>query len=303
MRHFTNLFLSGAVSVIGLSAFSGTAAGAVLFHQDFSSSSDVADYMSATPDSSQFHSIAVQNGAGVAINGGLQFTFTQANPVETGGFFRGSLGSGGVMHFSGAFTPEPVSAGKFGPTGHLTFGDFADTSDNTTYNHLNSLFAEVNFRNSGNNLKVEAGGGSLDLPFGGNYVLNVYMNDSGVAQSYIGPDGNTYELTVASAVDVKDVTYTQGSFAVWVTDLSGDGPTHASIVTNAPANTYTHNANGHNDSRVLDSILFDYAGRNDFDSGFTWSEITVHDAIVPEPSAVMLLGLAVPMVMRRRRGR
>src|SRR5690554_5681343 len=111
MRHFTNLFVSGAVAVIGWSALGGPAAGAVLFHQDFSSSSDVADYVSATPDSSQFHSIAVQNGAEVAINGGLQFTFTQANPVETGGFFRGSLGSGGVMHFSGAFTPEPVSVG------------------------------------------------------------------------------------------------------------------------------------------------------------------------------------------------
>lgn len=303
MRQFVTIF-AGATLAFGLNLFSGPAMGAVLFHQDFTSSSTIADYVSATPTSGQFHSVAVQNGGEMAIvSDSLHYTFTSADPVAAGGFFRGSLGMGGVMHFYGTFTPVPPSNGIFGPTGHLTFGDFPDSSTNTTFSHANSTFAGINFRHTGNNLRLEAGGSSLDIPYGASYALNVYMNDSDIAQSYVGPDGNTYALTVAPAVDVKDNSYVQGSFAVWLTIFDDEnGPIHNAIVTNAPANSYTHNINGHESTRVLDSILFNYAGHKEFDSGFVWSEITVNDTLVPEPSGLMLLGLALPMVMRRRRG-
>lgn len=275
----------------------------VVFQQDFSLSTVLGDYLLEPVGTANFHDIgATAVDGAVATNHSmlLRMPMNSVTP-NTAGFFRGSMGNGstGLMTFQVDFTPwRSYTVNKWNPWGGMTFGDYADTSSYTTYQHLNGTFSGVEFREGGSKVIIR-GAGSADtlVDYHKTYRLTVFMNDSGVAQQYLGPDGQVYDLSVTEATAViastgLTGTYIRGSIAIWVSDYSNpSAPVHIAVADNRAANTYLHSGT-HYDTKVLDTVLASWSGRKDTgDIGIEFDNFVVSDSLPPLPPKGTLISV------------
>jgi len=173
--------------LLAAGACSGRAA--LLFSQDFSSSSDVSSYVSATdPNGGQWNDIAT-SGSGVSVgivNGTLQYNRTGNN---TGSFTRStdfSPAPTALIYSFDLMVNNVTAAGSSVGTWYVGSGFSSGASVPSTYN---SRFA-VNFNSDGTfSLHVVSGSTSSEFASGTTISLTWVINDTGSILSYLGPDG------------------------------------------------------------------------------------------------------------------
>jgi hypothetical protein len=221
------------------------------------------------------------------------------NATRTGTYDAGcgvtgqSIASGDIMKFEVDLTFDiTTGSGEFGPMGAITFGDYNGSYN--TYPHDSSKFTAIGLRRSGSNMRFEPVNGSdFEVTYGDTNTLTLFMNDTGVAQSYVGPDGGTYNLSVSNQVDVNTDPYVQGSYAIWIgNSIMGD---------DLVAPTFTHATNGHTASAILDTVMM-YAN-SDGDVGIESTFDNFAISSIPEPStiAMVMISLAAAAIGLRRR--
>ena len=258
-----------------------------VFWQDFTFSSETNIYVSATPDNSQFHNLGTNAGGRASIeDGGLLFSYEATG--GSAGFLRAELTAApGLMRFQAQITIDRTNAASgdtFTDISSFYFGDRPKTDVYDVYPHLNALFEGVRFKGQGaygGGYSVE-GTAAYDYQFGQSYTLTVLLNDSGVGQSYTGPDEiSGYGLSSLSTNDADGDPYAQGTYAVWMdTDL---------VVSNAAANTFVHNGNWN--SRDLDTVWLKWDGNNASLFSVWFDEIKIWDTLDIPPS--LPVGMAV----------
>lgn len=172
----------------------GVCKGALIFSQDFSSSSTVSDYVSATPNSGQWNAISTSGGGTtVSISGGaLQYSRT----ANAGAFSRTT-----------DFTPTPIaliyrfdlaiSGNTVAQTTAATWqvGTGFGTANSAEANaDTHSRFA-VNLASTSGTFSLRDIGASTDSSsFSGTQSIMWIINNSGATLSYVGPDSSTYTV-------------------------------------------------------------------------------------------------------------
>ena len=187
--------LKTTVSILGASLILSCASvgrASVIFSQDFSGSSTVSDYVSATPNSGQWNDIAT-TGSGVSlgiINGALQYGRTGNN---TGSFTRSTDFSPAptALIYSFDLTVSSVTAAASSVATWYAGSGFSSGASAPTSSSYNSRFA-INFNSDGTfSLHVISGSTSSAFSSGNAVSLTWVVNDTGSSLSYLGPDGQT----------------------------------------------------------------------------------------------------------------
>lgn len=176
--------------------FTGSAEGAIIFAQDFSSnpSGPVSSYVNSTsPDSGQWNAIQVANNGTTTVainNGALAYTRTSATLV------------GGSFTRSSDFSPVPqaliykfdliVSGNSAGQTKAATWqvGDGFTTGGNAAESSYHSRFG-INFTTTPGTFQFRDIGGSANSGnFSGSQSVMWVINNSGATLSYLAPNGS-----------------------------------------------------------------------------------------------------------------
>lgn len=261
---------------------------AVVFEQDFNSSTTVGDYVSATPNNGQFNDISADgtNNTVAVTSGALVFDMNDNGSADTSGFLRSTdLASPAptVLAIELLFTYTKNGSNTSGPGPVLQVGNYPSTATGyTSGGSANDRFDDLTWRRTGSDYQLElndtdpvAGGvqGAIpDLVFGQQYSVLWLLNNSGASQSYTGPDGESRTINNNSSTLFLD--------GVLATDnrLADD---------NGGANI------------DLSSIRFRAL---DVDNSFSFDLIRINDSLpIPEPASVALLGLGGLLIAARRR--
>lgn len=270
-RRRSLFWLAAAAGVTLFVTSASPAKATTIFSQNFDSSSTVSDYVSTTPNNSQFNAIGT-SGAGttVAINSGA-LVYTRSN-ANAGNFSRTTDFSPVPTLMSIQFDLNVNSTGAAATSaaifqvGNLTTNNSADSNANT---HSRIAF---NILNSANGFVVRDinGGTNSASTYTGTQTVLWLINDSGSTQSYTAPDGSTDSLA-------------NDTFDVWV------GTNRA--FNDAAATTGT--------VPLTDFKWVITAGAA---TTFTFDNISVSDTLVPEPASLATLGLGTfGLLLRRRR--
>ncbi len=274
-----------------------TAQGAVIFAQDFSDGGVPADYETGGSASGSLFTDIGHNADGTTAITANQLVIGTPQQASTANYDAGwgvtglTLNSGDIMRFDVDIRFDiTTGTGNYGPFGAITFGDYNGTY--SEYPHDGSKFTAIGLRRSGGTqMQVEpVNGTSFKVTYGDTNTLTVFMNSTGVAQTYVGPDSLTYNLSVSNQVDVNTNPYVQGSYAVWIGNtIMGD---------DLAAPTFTHSTNGHNTSAVLDTVMM--YGNGDSGVGIESGFDNFSVESIPEPASLGLLLGAFGLVAWRR---
>ena len=162
----------------------------LVFSQDFSISTTMSDYYSATPNSGQWNDIATA-GSGVSVgivNGALQYARTGNN---TGSFTRSTDFSPAptALIYSFDLTVSSVTAAASSVATWYVGSGFSNSASSPAAADYNSRFA-INFNSDGTfSLHVINGPTSSAFSSGSTIGLTWVVNDTGSSLSYLGPDG------------------------------------------------------------------------------------------------------------------
>lgn len=182
--------------VIGLVAFSlflqTGSVSAQLFRQDFSSSSTVTDYVSSSPGSGEFNAIG-SSGSGTTVsisNGKLQFARSAAN---VGSFSRNT-----------SFSPVPstllykfdisVSGNTSAQTSAAVFQLGSGFGTGNSAEAIANTYARIaiNFTATGGQFQLrDITNSTNSASLSGTQTITWALNNSGVSQTYLAPDGST----------------------------------------------------------------------------------------------------------------
>jgi hypothetical protein len=172
----------------------GELSAGVIFEQDFSSSTNVADYVSSPADANEFDHIGpgdVTSSATVSItDGALQFS----KPIDgTGraGFLRATDFAGPPTLLSISFDVSGNNVkGNFAPGATLQIGDYNVNQNDYSGGSTAQRFAGILLRTRGSNaFWVEAGGNnSNSIANNTTATIEIFLNNSGSSASYTAPD-------------------------------------------------------------------------------------------------------------------
>lgn len=173
-----------------------------LFIQDFSSSSNLTDYVGAPPNNMQFDVLGASGGGVTAsiTSAKLQFVRTTAN---AGGAIRNTDFSATPTLFKVEFDLEvPIAATSTTTAAQIYFGD--GFSSNINAGDAGATFHTKIGINlvSGGGFQLRNIGGAVNSPtFSGENAVTIVSNNSGSVKNYTGPDG----LTNSVADDKIDI--------------------------------------------------------------------------------------------------
>jgi hypothetical protein len=287
----TTRFLNRVVAAATIGV-AGVGHAGVIFDQTFTSSDSTfgtsvdSSYTSTTPNSSQFNDISANDTFNsVAIQGGQLVFDLEVDP-------NGSTAPNpdtGLLRATDLKTPVPtlmtmivtmtysrdVAAGNFGPGPVFQIGDFPTTATNYGGTVAADRFDDFGFRRNGSTAYyIELSTTErVQVNFGTEQTLTFFLNDSGAAANYVGPDNVSRSLT-------------DNSVALFVgTTLVGNS--HAA-------------ANGSSS----DLSSFRIIAHDGADTRLSINRITVRDdlsAAVPEPSSLLAGSVLGAIALRRRR--
>jgi len=288
-----------------LTAMAVMAAGATaaeVFNQDFSDGGVVADYVTGGGASgSLFDNIAADAGASATIDANSVLLWQDgAVSNSDAGLAKAALTSSpGLMTFQADVTIDrTTTSSTYTNAAGLSFGNRTTSQRYDVYMHGSTIFQNVYFKSQGSNAAGYniMGTGVYDFAYGTAYAMRIFLNDSDVAQTYLGPDGGTYNL---SATPGTGGTY--GSYAVWMDDML--------VIDDAQARTYVHSGNFNN--KDLDSFLVNWTGSQVVSDSIRLDNVVVLDHLpqpeqtadaIPEPATMGLLAIGgIAVLLRRRR--
>lgn len=287
------------ISTIAFLAVGAAQAGNI-FQQDFAYGGGTTDYETGGPASGSLFTDIGNNADGTIAITSNQLVIGTPQVTSTANYDAGwgvtglTIASGDIMRFEVEVGFDiTTGTGDFGPMGAITFGDYNGTY--STYPHDSNKFTTIGLRRAGGTqMRFEpVNGTNFDVTYGDTNTLTIFMNDTGVAKTYVGPDSLTYNLSVSNLVDVNTDAYVQGSYAIWIGNtIMGD---------DLAAPTYVH-AGAHNTSSVLDTVMLYANGDPDVGIETTFDNFSI--ASIPEPStlALALIALGGLTFFRRRRG-
>ena len=206
---------------------------AQLFSQDFSSSTVVADYVSASPSTGQFNAINASSGSSVAISGGtLQFD------RATGGSWSAArstdIGTPNVIFFQVDVNVTSITTTANGAV-TFYFGSGMDNANTAPGNSLvHSRFA-LSYLSGGNWTVREVGGSNSANSYSGNETVTFIINNGTTDGFYTGPDGSSqsvaidkWDLWVGNVLEFNDRNATTASQSL--TDFKVHSSTGTGII-------------------------------------------------------------------------
>jgi hypothetical protein len=173
--------------------FLTTEAKAQLFSQDFSSSTVVADYVSASPSTGQFNAINTSSGSTASIVGGtLEFS-------RTGGSWSAArttdIGTPDVVFFQIDVNVTAVSAAANGAV-TFYFGSGLDNANTAPTNaQTHSRFA-LSYLSGGNWTVREVGGSNSANTYTGSQTVTFVINNGATDGFYTGPNGTSQSVAI-----------------------------------------------------------------------------------------------------------
>ena len=185
-------FLSGVLGIC-LALAAGNSWGAIVFTQDFSSSSVIANYVSATPNAGQLNAIG-SSGTGVVpsiVNDDLRFERAGAN---VGGFTRLSLGVSPLTAALISMRLSVITATAQTTAAQFQLGDNFTTSNSVASNaDVHSRFG-LNFNANGSYSFRDIGTGTNSMNFTGENLVSWAVNNSGNDIMFLAPDSAVTNL-------------------------------------------------------------------------------------------------------------
>jgi hypothetical protein len=190
---------------IGADEYKGPTGCPVIFSQDFSSSTVVSNYVGSDPG--DFDDISAEVDGGTwSISGGrlvLNRTGASSTDNDAGLTLLDFPCSPTVLHVSFSLAVSGWSASQY-QTGAVCFdiGSFTGVFDYTSGGALGNVFNGVCVKGQGPNsftLSTEGVLASTNYPANGTAIaVSYFLNKSGAAKSYKGPDGVTRSLAANS---------------------------------------------------------------------------------------------------------
>lgn len=184
---------------------------AQLFTQNFSSSTTVTDYVSATPNTGQFTSISSGTNNPSSITGGaLRFTKSGGSS----GYFARSTNFSATPTLVQIKFDFQISSQASGADNQATFYVGDALSDNTTVTSAN-FHSRISFNFSATagsfGLRDVGAGTNGANTYAGKQTITFVVNNSGITQSYTPPGGgsesianDTYDIWVGSTKEIND---------------------------------------------------------------------------------------------------
>jgi hypothetical protein len=201
------------ISLIILSIFFSNYLSAQLFTQDFSSSTDLNTYFSATPSANQFNYIAAASSAGQTTIGisGNKLLFTRTSSVAATNNYAAAVRSSrynpapnfAKISFELSLLSFTTQASSDGVRLYLGGCQLADNSVPATTN-LPYAWLRIQPVTGGTQIKILDGAATFaSTTFTGTQTITWILNNTGATESYTGPDGANYLL----ANDQYDLWY------------------------------------------------------------------------------------------------
>ncbi|HEX7367611.1 MAG TPA: hypothetical protein VF273_10970, partial [Pelobium sp.] len=184
---------------------------AQLFTQSFNSSTTVADYVSATPNTGQFTSISNGSNNASSITGGaLRFTKTGGSS----GYFARTAGFAATPTLVQIKFDFQISSQASGADYQASFyvGDALTDNVNITNANFHSRIS-FNFSATAGSFGLRDVGASTNgaNTYSGKQTITFVVNNSGITQSYTSPSGgsesianDTYDIWVGSTKEIND---------------------------------------------------------------------------------------------------
>jgi len=266
----------GLLVVLGLIA--APASAGVIFEQDFSSSTNVGDYVNATAttaNTTQFGLLDTADSAGVfdITSGALTLDRTPVG-YAANKMARGALDGGSLLSMK--FDLKVTSANYAQNGTGFYLGAASDASVNVL-GPYNNRFIFLTFTGvDGDGFTMAAGGGSTSakVTIGDTDQWAIFCNNTASAQSYAAPDGSTSSVAARS-------------FDLWIdnTVMFDDEARYASF----------------SDTKILSGFMMAWSKNDDGLWAFDNMVIRNDLDVVPEPGTLVLLGLGGLAALRRRK--
>ncbi len=176
--------------------FASTSSAQTLFSQDFSSSSTLSNYISATPSTGQFDAITATSPSTATItSNALRFVRSTGTTSFTRSTNFSSIPTALIYKFDLTVAPPP--GGNVGSVATWQVGSGYSTATNGVETDANTYaqFA-LDYRNSNIRFNDTNGSNSSNVTPGSAITMTWVMNNSGAIISYISPSGTT--VTVAN---------------------------------------------------------------------------------------------------------
>jgi Secretion system C-terminal sorting domain len=186
------LFLSMAL------CFTYNSVKAQLFTQDFSSSTTVADYVSATPNSGQFNAISPTAGnlTTTITDGALRFNRTASAGIYAFRNYTFSV-KPTFVQFKMDFDASTATVSNQNPA-NPAFTVFIGPSFSTALTGLTVPFVSrcgIYIQNAAGDFKIgSVDGGTFIDTFSGKQTITIVVNSSGADQTYTAPDASTESI-------------------------------------------------------------------------------------------------------------
>ena len=236
-----------------------------LFAQDFSSSTNVSSYISASGSANTFGDLSAEIPDGgswvIDSNGALRLTTTMVTSGSNdAGFTRmvALSATGSVLKFSTLV--GIINTDVTNPSSDMAPIDFGTMTTKTDYGSPtsnSSIFAQVMFRGSAANayrFKLDTSGtyyynpvdGSAFIGDGRMYQMTVYLSQSGTDQGYYGPDGMNHTLLAGKA-------------SLWMNEMAvKENWTRSSSFTAAAPTNFRFSQNGsYGRSYIFDNMMIE----------------------------------------------
>jgi hypothetical protein len=177
---------------------------AQLFNQNFNSSSVLSDYFSSTPNTNQFKIISTTNSSSQVAIVNNQLVFTRLGEATTVAYAERNVDfstSPSALKIQFKFSVSGGSAG----TNIFALAVGSDVSNSGTPPTISNLFGRISFNSTSSEgefkIRDVTNGKNGSNTYIGEQIVVWVLNNSGVSQSYLAPNGE-YESIADDKADI-----------------------------------------------------------------------------------------------------